>query len=328
MGKINKDSKKLISEFSEELYSPNGFSGDVNFKIMYLDKLLKSDYSIRTMNQTISLLSKISKWEDLFEKDFYNFDIDETKLIFKDLKRPTLAALSSEKSILDKYLYFAVDNKKSKTARHPSFNIKGEDLNEFVNTKSRKNKFITYNEYLELLENCINPQDEAFIILLWNGAYDKNLEAIRNIKTDDIDETNRLIKNLNVNLTKKEFDTIIKAKNQLVFLDEISDVAKDLSRRSQYLFKACGRDKDEPISQVLFINRFAKITAKINNRDLKVKSIVSSGIFYRAKEMFGDIKKNKMDYYKYMVDNKISRSVAKDIQIVLEEKYFEENSTK
>lgn len=326
MKKFNNDSELLISKFPKDINPLDSISGDVDFKILYIDKLLKSDYSLRTLNQSISLFNKIAKWEDLFKKDFFDFDISETKLIFKDLKRPSLATLSSEKSILDKYLYFAIDNKKSKTSIHPSFNIKGaKALNEFVNTKSRKNKFITYNEYLELREQCINYQDEAFIVLLWNGAYDKDLESIRNIQSPDIDELNKNVKHLNIKLSNEEFNVLVKAKQQRLFIDELTGAERELSSKSSYLFRACGKDKDESVLQILLLKRFSKITSKINNRDLKVRSIVASGIFYRSKDLINNNSTNNVEYFEYMIENKISRNIAKEIKTVLDEKYKEES---
>ena len=328
---INEITLKLKG-INTEINNLEGISGDLEFKFEYLKKLLEKDYSVRTANQSISLFKNISRWEDLFEKDVYNFNLKETQIVFKDFRKPSLTALCAEKSILDKYLYFAYDNKMINLAMHPSFNLKRKDLGDFINKKSRKNKYLTHKEYLELLDECYNYQDKALIVLLWNGFYNKELELIRNLKASDI------------NLECKRID--VEGYDHIIFEDVEIDILQNAAYTEQsyrdmqsdnerqlfnnFIIRSVkdvtdsSVNQDPRVSRITLNSRFRKLITSLNRKDLKIKAITVSGVFFRGLSLIKENENRNPIFSKYMLENGVSILTAAELKDFLLEKYNEE----
>ena len=321
-----------LKEINEEINNIDGVSGDLDFKFEYLKKLLEKDYSVRTANQSISLFKNIARWEDLFEKDIYNFNLEETQIVFKDFRKPSLTALCAEKSILDKYLYFAYEHKMINLAMHPSFNLKRKDLGDFINKKSRKNKYLTYKEYKELLEECYNYQDKVLIVLLWNGFYNKELELIRSLKASDI---NLECKRIDV----EGYDHIIFEDIEIDILQNAAyveqsykDMESDNERQlfNNFIIRSVkdvtesSVNQDPRVSRITLNSRFRKLITSLNRKDLKIKAITVSGVFYRGLSLIKENENRNPKFSKYMLENGVSILTAAELKDFLLEKYNEE----
>lgn len=318
---INERGKKIKLIINESVLDEIG--GDIDFKLDYIKMIIEGDYSKRTVQQSIIIFKSIKKMELIYEKDAYNFDLQQSMILLKSFKKPSVTSLAAEKSLLEKYLLFAYKNNKVNLPTHPIFNIKMSDMEVFINSKSRENKYITYKEYLDLLDSCINDQDKALLILIWHGLLNRNMDLIRNLKTDNIDKNeNKIIftdytdtetgevKTIIKNLEEFEIKTLLEASNAPILVNLTDMSVINLNTESPYLFKFTLEGK---IREGNLRDRFRKITIFLKKRDLKQKSLYVSGIYNEVRKL----NLSNVDYYKKMSNYGICRNTATDVREVV-----------
>lgn len=169
------------------------FGGDVNYKIDFLKRVIAVGYNEKSAKQAIALF-KISKGlEEDFEKDIYDFNQSELEVLLMTFSSPTVNALQAIKSIMDKYLLNAVDEKKSKFSVSPTLSIRRSKLKDLIFKDAQHKRLCTIKEFYDAIDLIANYQDKALLICIWHGFYNKGYQMIRDAKNNCVNFDNNTV---------------------------------------------------------------------------------------------------------------------------------------
>lgn len=116
-------------------FEKDKIAGNIDFKEKFLQVSIESDLSESTLKSYIQVFNAISFMEKLFNKDIYDMDLNEYKVTLHDLALPTFSSLVTYKSVIDKYIAFALEHKLILSNTHAAFDLKKKDLASLLNTK-------------------------------------------------------------------------------------------------------------------------------------------------------------------------------------------------
>ena len=289
------DIEKLMHE---ELY------GDADFKRQYLNTLIETNYSKSTLKTNYFLLKNIGFMENLYNKDFYDFNLDETKKALKNLRRKNLVHIASDGAMLRKYALYAVSKKRSIQNTHPMERLSRSDLKSLLVETSVSDMYATYEEYKDAVSSLRNWTDKALMVLIWNGVTNKNHEAIRNITkysfanncstliwhrnvTDEDDIVSTRFESWESHIIRNAFlETQYKVEeSKVAFGSKIEDVGKlHMFVEGNHLFRNFVNKKnlfDVPVQSQIISNRFKHIKLALGKQNWRINNIAISGLIYR-----------------------------------------------
>lgn len=132
---------------------------------------------------------KLKKEVHIFNKDDIEYLFENMETYSKDVKKVTF-------SLLKKYMDWAIDNKIRYDGNPMLYVDKPKCL--YVDEESIKDKYISIEELFKRVEDAeireINPQDIIIVLLSRYGVNGKDYSILRNLKWEDIDLSNRIIK--------------------------------------------------------------------------------------------------------------------------------------
>lgn len=132
--------------------------------------------------------------EDTFEKDLYDFTMDQIGKVIKNYIKPhTASVASSNGRFISQYISWAISEGHRKSNLNP---LKGttDDFYDDLIDKTKKVHY-SYSEFLGLLEdkNMHNAADKSFLFLIWYGISGERFSELQQMKQSDIDfDTNEI----------------------------------------------------------------------------------------------------------------------------------------
>lgn len=319
-------------------YMKNEFSGDRNYKIEFLNKVVTVGYTEKSALQAIALFKHAKDLEDMYGKDIYDFDISELEALLMSCSSPSVTSLQAIKSIMDKYLLNAVDEKKSKFSVSPTLSIRRNRLKELIFKDAQYNRLCTKKEFYDAVNTIANYQDKALLICIWHGFYNKGYQMIRDAKENSVNFDNNTITMINAE-TGEEITKQLSNEDMMIFklaLKEESYI-KSLENEyyyfdTEYLFKSFdfGRRRDREdfrIGQQSIrdkIRKFQKDTGLVFATGVTIKL---SGDIYRLLEEYGyDREYSQQDTAEYIKTNGLAYNNVNfyDNLQVLQKKYQKE----
>lgn len=255
-----------------------------------------SGYKESTQRVLRILFKKTSILERAYNKDLYDFELEEFREVLKSLEAKTIRSLQNNALKLRKYINFAIDKKVTKNDVNYAdiFNNAGR-LEEFLSVKADDMVF-SRQEIMSMALNADNAQDGAIIAILFDGANNKNqFHELVNLRKEHIDFSEQKATLFNPNGESRTIDlsteTCILLK-QAIDQEEYISINGDGYRKykvcdSDYVFRGL-RDN----AQVKWRNineRIARI-AKSNEEEINATNIVYSGELH-----FLNTKLNEMD---------------------------------
>lgn len=335
------------------IYDFSNFKGDVSFKQKYFKEGI--DNSILNENEVlnrVSIFNDIASFEDLFNKDIYDFSLDEVKLLLSGLGKSEVSTLASVLSVLKEYVQFALLNKKSKYAIPSILNIKLNYLYNFVSTSKRDKKYLTRKELFSIIEKLKNFQDKALLLLIFKGVLGYQYKDLSNLRSSDLDFESRKLnyrhyyidKDLEGNkvefveekeilLTDEEAYILKAADCELEYYPPIDKNKKNQGafslKETEYLFKKAdsnrSRDLDDNLAQQTFFLRLKWAKECFKNDMLTPRSLYIAGYVYNLLQMEIQWKAGEMTELLKDKSIGISYLTLKNAYYCLKEKYKTEN---
>lgn len=164
------------------------FHGDVNLKEQLLINMKEIDKNaIGTIRGYGRVLQRFGKYEDEFNKDVYNFSMEELDTMLYGLQIGSSADAGRIGSILKKYLTYA----HSKNLGNLSLNFQSffnkKQLDKYVWKNREEKKIFSLEQVKDIESHIINIRDKVALWLFWLGIRgDKNSEIIM-LKKSDVD---------------------------------------------------------------------------------------------------------------------------------------------
>lgn len=271
-------------------------SGDKKFKISHIKRLIKAGYNKNTIDTVITVFNNIAFYEDeIYNRDVYDFNLEQTKVCLKGLARRSLQHLCSEKTMLYKYCLDAVDSKISIHNVHGIEFLGRKQIAELVCDAGIYNSYISRTEMYDIVEDLDNWSDKALFILLFKGVVDKGYSAIRSITREDIDLDKKVLNwtklkrdgsvvQCTTALSDYEVDILIKSSEETEYrmydIDTEKTILKKFSKSSYILKPFVGRrNTSNCISNANVLNaRFHSSCFKIGWKYLKPRKVIISSV--------------------------------------------------
>lgn len=222
MDNINEIGRVDKIDKADEKWSPN-----LKYKIEKLNGILKEEFvkigentSESTKITYDNLMRKISFYEINFKngKDIYNFSRDELLDMFAWFGSSSANTLNVYRSVISQYIDVAIERNYIRTNINHANSITYEDLIELVN-KFRNNKIVQREYFYNLVEeNIRNYQDQAILLLCFEG-----IKGIDCIELEQLKEDNFNFDNSTIKINREGKDLIINIPRRL---SNVLDYAK------------------------------------------------------------------------------------------------------
>lgn len=183
---VNGEKKKKPKDRMHRLYY------DFDYKNKFA-----SEYPDQTRRVIMALFRKTAKYERLYEKDIFDFDLNELRDVIKSFKTKTIRSLQNQISTIERYIDFAQKDKDKKTVYKVNFASaldSAEKLESLLDKEAEENMIFDRDEIMEMALNTDNAQDGVILGLLFDGVSHKNeFEELVNLTKQDFNFEDKLI---------------------------------------------------------------------------------------------------------------------------------------
>jgi hypothetical protein len=281
----------------ERLYNPD-------IKLEYL-----KEFDNEQSRTTIAyLFFKSKEIEEIYEKDLYEFDIEEIKNVLHNTNPLNRMAAKTNGSILSNYISWAISKGLKRSNLNPLVDKSVEWYEQFVD-KSKK-IFITRDELKEIEKDLINAQDAVIPYLIFEGVLGTGASELINLKQSDIGENNvlyleddkygkrettvsedcmRLIRQAIKETEYHKSNGKSQSRNPILNLVENEYVIRSAQTNTEHVTKRADKH--------LIYRRIATISEFFELPYLNAKNIQKSGMIYMAKELY--LRDGKLDKEQY-----------------------------
>lgn len=308
----------------------------ISNKLNFLEAA-KIDYSVGTLKTIQTLFHKVEKFEELFNKDLYDFNTVELTTFLASLRSSKKTVISSNVSRIRAYTDYAKKNSLT-TITVPGVDlISNNDFDEILFHAKYEGKFVTYNELFNIVDKLKNYQDKVILVLAWNGIMGEGYKDMLSLKSTQFSYKTATIKlpNAKVKLDDRSCDIINRAISECKYLTyKDGKDFKTLNDDSPYIIK--GRKYDNytgeinpPLKENAIKRRMMMFKKILGVQYISNKSIWLSGISWRLisieKESGKALTLNNIMDYLCMHDYRSNPSDIKGIMKLLKSKFEQEN---
>lgn len=246
----------------------------------------------------ISYVFEASKTtEELLEKDLYNFDDHEVGLVLQNMSLSTINTAKSNMFHIKSYIDWAIKMGYRDNNINPLLGKNVKWVAQFLD-KTKKIHWSKDDFYREIIGNLENPQDQALMVMLFNGIKGEKFIELQQLKYRDIDwDTGEVyIKSRKQNQTiklfnKEDLDILEKAYEQKVYyvITEENSYSEHEMIDSEFILKnLVSRRISEPreISMSVLYSRLGNIKEVFDLEYLTPNSLVQSGQIYMAYKLW------------------------------------------
>lgn len=272
------NNKEIRTKVKKEMYNED-------FKEEFISRYNKS-----TQRVVRVVFKKTSILERAYNKDLYDFTLEEFQDVLMSLQSKTMRSLQSEVTRFKQYIAFALERGLPvENANYAELFKNSSRLEKFLSKKANDIIF-TRQEIMSMAMSADNAQDGAIIAVLFDGLNNKNkFSEIVNLKKDNFHpEDNRLyIYNENgegrtISLSSDTCILLKQAINQHEYISIQGETFRKYNLcESEYIFR--GLRDNVQIKWQNINERIARI-AKSNDEEINATNIVYSGQLYYMKK--------------------------------------------
>jgi site-specific recombinase XerD len=284
------------------------------------EKFLNERYSNKaTANSYKLLFLKSYELENYYNTDLSDFTHEQLKELWDVLNCSTFESIYKYKTVARKYMEWSISNGIRKSALDLTGLFNKADIISKINKVAIQNQYISSRDELyEICSQLYNKRDAAIVVLLYEGI---KLEYIQNLKTEDCDFTNNIIKVVNkkgisriLGIDKKSMDILYEASIEPKYCQSNGKPTKYLVERkytnTPYLIKIAERKNGYELLTLTTLNSIlTKIAVWVERPFLNPKNITWSGILEQCKYYEEKYKELTPSHYrkicdKYFIDPK------------------------
>lgn len=265
------------------------------------EKYLNDRFENEASRNTIRYMFRNSELiEDILNKDLYNFNLTEIGKVIKNANPHSKTVAENYGRVISGYISWAI---KPMGLRENNINpLKGVD-DSFYDDLVDKTKKVhySYDELLELVERLPNAQDQATLMLLFEGIHGNNFSELSNIHYNDINwnENTIYIKDREETITVSDacmrfIERAYKQPTYYTYDENTGGYKEKQLVDSPYVFKNKLNAKSkggEPISHQVFYFRITDIKKEFDLEYLTANALKQSGMI----KMAADILKDKIE---------------------------------
>ena len=259
----------------------------------------------------IRVLLAAKRTEEQLEKDLYDFNLNEIEYVLYDLAPTTATSSEVNGRIITSYISWAIEQGLRSNNINPLKLVSSDYFKKFVDPSIVT--FLSEKELIQIEEGCVNAQDAAIFRLLFEGVGGKNYSELRNLKRQDIDVDNRIMKltdedgeTRELQVEQRTIDLVLKADKEEVYYKkngEVDDVSGRIRQytdlvKNEYVFRPSitkVNNPSMPIEGSVIYRRVSSIRDFFDIPYLTPKNVAKSGMLKMAKdfvELEGELKRH------------------------------------
>lgn len=170
------------------------------YNTVYADIMYNEDQKnefMETLTESVAkqakiLFKKSSGTEEQLNKDLANFNTNDLDNLLNSFGFTTQASANASLTVIRQYILWATKKGYRSNNISPFDDMPADYIKKYV--KPNFDKFLSKQQYFEIVDNLYNAQDKAFMILIWYGVNGKGYQEISNLKIEDIDFENWIIR--------------------------------------------------------------------------------------------------------------------------------------
>lgn len=270
------------------------------------------------------ILLRAAKIENKLGKDLYDFNLDEIKQLLYILKATKLSTVMHSGNIIQNYIRWAIEQDLRTDNINPLDAVaSGEFYKQFLDTSEQT--LFSEDEIMDVVKECINYQDKAVILGLYEGIYGRQYSELLSLKMSSLEEIEddpkyyyaHLInesvdgyKERTLKITSKLFNILRIANNEDVYFKnnglEFEGMRnnKNYLVKSDYILRAAENARTKsmenvPAAPALINRRIAKIAELYQMPMLTATNIRNSGMLKLASEVYKE--SNKLGKEEYSI---------------------------
>lgn len=270
------------------------------------EKFLNTYDNEQTQKTLRHVFYKSELIEDTLDKDLYNFNMHEIAKVIKNANPHNEQTARSIGRFISNYISWAIGEGLRENNINP---IKGID-NSFYEPLVDKTKKIhySYDEFLLLLEDMQNGQDQAFLSLIFEGVMGKSFSQLRELTVSDVKfNTNEIYikeRDKTINVSTDTMKYLEKAINQPTFYTFNKETKEHNEKplvESEYVFRnvMSPRTQAGMVNPSVFYTRNNNLKEEFELEYLTPNAIKQSGMIKMAADLFEEY--GKLDYEQFAV---------------------------
>src|SRR5205085_10531876 len=153
------------------------------------ERFLSTYENEQTQTTIRNVFFKTELVESVLEKDLYDFTVEELGKAIENTNPHTANVARSNGRFLSQYISWAIESRLRKNALNPLKGVVPDWYDRFID----KNKKIHYSikEFIDLLEQIDNGQDQAFLFMIWEGVMGERFSQLQELTYDDVNKDNK-----------------------------------------------------------------------------------------------------------------------------------------
>lgn len=243
-------------------------------------------------------LSKAYDEENFFEKDLYEFNIEEIKKVLYKINPINLRAAIRYGNTIKNYIDWAHRNGYAMSnINNP---LQGMDSEWYQQFTGNKKTLFSYQEIREILKELVNFQDQLPILLAFEGVLGEDMSEQANLDFNSYDPNSNILKlkddvkgERTIEVSDELVALIRRAHSETSYQYKNGTATGKLTERelpdSKFVLKAGSRsdsEQDAPISKFVLYRRLREIKDACDYPYLSYKSISKSGQVKMAVDLF------------------------------------------
>ena len=245
-------------------------------------------------------LSKAYDEETFFEKDLYEFDIEQIKKVLYKINPINVGTAVRYGNTIKNYIDFAHRNGYAMSnINNPLQGMNVEWYRQFV---GKKKLYLSEQEINEILKELVNFQDQLPILLAFEGVLGEDMSEQANLNVNSYNENSNTLQlkddvkgERTIEVSDKLIALIKRAHSETKYLSKNGTASGKLKERnlgdSQYVLKSSVRsdsEQDAPISKFVLYRRLREIKDVCDYPYLSYKSIYRSGQIKMAVDLYNE----------------------------------------
>lgn len=281
-------------------------------KLAYIDDYQGEDSTKKTIYYEFLNSAKV---ERDYNKDLYAFNDVELADLLKTLAFDNESSLQKSLSHYKDYVNWCIVNGQRKEYEKGTNYVevfqKVEDLSKYVSNKKINNKYLTKEEFQDLIDLIENETDKALIYALYELINGKELYELRSIKIENVNKENKTIE-----LTDKDGKTRISQ-----ISDRFIKLLEDANKQKEYTTNNGNPSPNAPRKQLKLLETgyvFRGLDKGSLNRTGMMGYLLMSQTIVRIKNFTG---------YNFLSASSLrdTRYIHEITDIILEKQLYEPN---
>jgi integrase len=162
-------------------------------------KRFMTNYDESTQLSLSFIFKRSAELENMLGKDIYEMNREELDDLFMSFGCRSDASVATRISVVNKYIDFAIEEGFVPSKFNLVNNFSGEEYyKRYVSKVAENRKILNKEEFLNLIDYCVNAQDAALFVLIYNSGRGRQikehaLEELKNLKWEDCSEENNTV---------------------------------------------------------------------------------------------------------------------------------------